>query len=56
LTARSINGITHGVSQETGTGTPTFFINGRRFDGDWTDVRAFAAALDDAAKASSVAS
>jgi protein-disulfide isomerase len=27
------------------TGTPTFFINGRRFDGDWTDEHAFVAAL-----------
>ena len=23
-------------------GTPTFFINGARYDGDWTDVNAFA--------------
>jgi len=49
--AEFISGIRSGVN-----GTPTFFINGRRFDGDWTDVRAFAAALDDAANASSVAS
>jgi protein-disulfide isomerase len=26
-------------------GTPTFFINGARFDGDWTNVESFAAAL-----------
>jgi protein-disulfide isomerase len=30
-------------------GTPTFFINGERFDGDWTNVGAFAAALEGAA-------
>jgi protein-disulfide isomerase len=30
-------------------GTPTFFVNGVRFDGDWTDVDAFAAALERAA-------
>ena len=27
------------------TGTPTFFINGRRFHGDWRDADAFTAAL-----------
>ena len=26
--------------------TPTFFINGERFDGDWTNLRVFGAALD----------
>ena len=31
-------------------GTPTFFVNGVRFDGDWTDVDAFAAALERAAR------
>ena len=30
-------------------GTPTFFINGERFDGDWTNEREFVAALRDAA-------
>lgn len=30
-------------------GTPTFFINGARFDGNWTDAEAFAAALVEAA-------
>ncbi|HEY0777120.1 MAG TPA: DsbA family protein [Gemmatirosa sp.] len=30
-------------------GTPTFFVNGARYDGDWTDVDAFAAALARAA-------
>jgi len=32
-------------------GTPTFFVNGRRYDGDWTDVDVFAAVLGRAAKA-----
>jgi protein-disulfide isomerase len=26
-------------------GTPTFFVNGHRFDGNWADAAAFAAAL-----------
>ena len=30
-------------------GTPTFFINGMRFDGDWTTVDALAGALEAAA-------
>src|SRR3954468_5500905 len=30
-------------------GTPTFFINGYRFDGDWADTREFVQALSDAA-------
>lgn len=30
--------------------TPTFFINGRRFDGDWTDADAFSEALQEAAQ------
>jgi protein-disulfide isomerase len=30
-------------------GTPTFFVNGDRFDGDWTDERVFVRALRDAA-------
>jgi protein-disulfide isomerase len=29
--------------------TPTFFINGVRFDGDWIDADAFARALEDTA-------
>jgi len=33
------------------TGTPTFFVNGIRFEGDWSNPRAFAAALQDAAAA-----
>jgi protein-disulfide isomerase len=39
-----ISGVRSGVN-----GTPTFFINGERFDGDWTDKTAFASALEDAA-------
>ncbi len=31
-------------------GTPTFFINGTRFDGDWANVESFVAALEAAAK------
>ena len=34
------SGIRSGVN-----GTPTFFVNDERFDGDWTDVETFAAAL-----------
>jgi protein-disulfide isomerase len=34
------SGIRSGVN-----GTPTFFVNGRRYDGDWTDPEAFAADL-----------
>ena len=46
-----LSGIHSGVN-----GTPTFFINGRRFDGDWTDRRAFAAALEEAAGSRAVVS
>jgi protein-disulfide isomerase len=35
-----MSGVRSGVN-----GTPTFFINGRRFDGDWSDEDAFVAAL-----------
>ena len=31
------------------TGTPTFFVNGARFEGDWADADALAAALERAA-------
>lgn len=31
-------------------GTPTFFVNGRRFDGNWSDPSAFADALRAAAR------
>ena len=33
-------------------GTPAFFVNGRRFTGDWTDADAFIALLRDATHAS----
>lgn len=35
-----LGGVRSGVN-----GTPTFFINGERFDGDWTDLEEFSAAL-----------
>jgi protein-disulfide isomerase len=35
-----MSGVRSGVN-----GTPTFFINGARFDGDWTNVKLFASAL-----------
>jgi protein-disulfide isomerase len=48
LTARVredfLGGVRSGVN-----GTPTFFINGERFDGDWRDVDVFARALLEAA-------
>jgi protein-disulfide isomerase len=40
------SGVRSGVN-----GTPTFFVNGRRFDGNWGDPGAFAAALHSAALA-----
>ena len=39
------SGVRSGVN-----GTPTFFINGRRFDGPWADERGFIAVLERAAK------
>ena len=39
------SGIRSGVN-----GTPTFFVNGRRFDGKWADAVAFATALRAAAR------
>jgi protein-disulfide isomerase len=36
-----MSGVRSGVN-----GTPTFFINGRRFDGDWRDEDAFLAGLN----------
>jgi protein-disulfide isomerase len=42
------SGVRSGVN-----GTPTFFVNGRRFDGDWTDPEAFASALREIARAHS---
>jgi protein-disulfide isomerase len=40
-----MSGVRSGVN-----GTPTFFINRVRFDGDWTNVTEFAAALEEAAR------
>jgi protein-disulfide isomerase len=31
-------------------GTPTFFIDGERFDRDWRDIDEFAAAIEQAAE------
>jgi protein-disulfide isomerase len=39
------SGIRSGVN-----GTPTFFVNGQRYDGDWSDPDAFAAALQSLAR------
>jgi protein-disulfide isomerase len=39
------SGVRSGVN-----GTPTFFVNGRRFEGDWGDPDAFAAALQEIAR------
>ena len=36
-----MSGVRSGVN-----GTPTFFVNGTRFDGDWTSADAFTAALE----------
>jgi protein-disulfide isomerase len=44
--AEFMGGIRSGVN-----GTPTFFVNGRRFDGDWMDGRALEQALAQAAGA-----
>lgn len=41
-----MGGVRSGVN-----GTPSFFVNGVRFDGNWTDAEEFAAALEAAAKA-----
>ena len=41
--ANFMSGVRSGVN-----GTPTFFINGRRFEGDWTNVDTFVAALESA--------
>ena len=39
-----MSGVRSGVN-----GTPTFFINGVRFEGNWTDPKEFALALEEAA-------
>ena len=41
-----MGGVRSGVN-----GTPTFFVNGQRVDGDWSDVAAFGALLEDVAAA-----
>ena len=43
--AEFLGGVRSGVN-----GTPTFFINGRRYDGDWRDTEAFVTALAQAAE------
>jgi protein-disulfide isomerase len=40
------SGVRSGVN-----GTPSFFVNGVRFDGNWTDADEFAAALEAVANA-----
>jgi protein-disulfide isomerase len=40
-----LSGVRSGVN-----GTPTFFVNGVRFEGDWTNADAFTAALEEAAE------
>ena len=42
--ASFMTGVRSGVN-----GTPTFFVNGQRYEGEWTSVDAFAAALEEAA-------
>jgi protein-disulfide isomerase len=42
--ASFMSGVRSGVN-----GTPTFFINGQRFEGDWTSADTFTAALEEAA-------
>jgi protein-disulfide isomerase/peroxiredoxin len=42
-----LQGVRSGVNA-----TPTFFINGERFDGDWRDIDQLAAAIDDAGASS----
>jgi protein-disulfide isomerase len=45
-----MGGIRSGVN-----GTPTFFVNGTRFDGDWTDADEFAKVLERAANPDALA-
>jgi protein-disulfide isomerase len=40
-----MSGVRSGVN-----GTPTFFINGTRFEGEWTNASAFIEALEEAAE------
>ncbi len=46
-----VEGVHMGVN-----GTPTFFINGERFDGDWRDIEQLATAIEQAAAGSMAAS
>ena len=50
LTSRVRNDFRSGIRSGV-NGTPTFFVNGRRFSGDWADPVAFAAALHETARA-----
>ena len=50
--ARVANDFTSGVRSGV-NGTPTFFINGRRFDGDWTRPDVFQSALESAVEQAS---
>jgi protein-disulfide isomerase len=52
VTGRIRSDFTGGVRSGV-NGTPSFFINGERFDGNWTDANEFVAALEAAAKGSS---
>ena len=45
------NGVGSGVN-----GTPTFFVNGNRYDGSWANENAFIGALQDAARQAAEAS
>jgi peroxiredoxin/predicted DsbA family dithiol-disulfide isomerase len=44
-----VDGVRMGVNA-----TPTFFINGERFDGDWRDIEQLAAAIEEAADSTPV--
>jgi protein-disulfide isomerase len=45
-----VEGVRMGVN-----GTPTFFINGQRFDGDWRDIDKLASAIEHAASSDTLA-
>lgn len=51
IRADFMGGVRSGVN-----GTPTFFINGARFDGEWDDLRTFLEALEEAAASGARAS